>query len=127
MNNSITPQDLDYYKQELEREMQELVEELQSVGRINPDNPDDWEAVAANLDEPHSADLNEEADDIEEYGEHVAILDQLEIRFNEVKDALARIETGSFGMCEVCDKKIESDRLEANPASKTCKTHINEN
>ncbi|MEX0672802.1 MAG: TraR/DksA C4-type zinc finger protein [Candidatus Paceibacterota bacterium] len=118
--------DLGYYKGKLEEEMENLIAELQTIGRINPDTPGDWEAVAANLDQPHSADLNEEADDIEEYGEHVAILEQLEIRFNEVKDAIERIEEDAYGICSVCGKKIEEDRLEANPAAKTCKSDIEE-
>lgn len=120
-NNDI---DTGHYKQKLESEMNDLVEELQSVGRINPDNPDDWEAVGADLDQPHSADLNEEADDIEEYGEHVAILGTLEPRFWEVKHALKRIENGTFGTCEVCEKTIEMDRLDANAAARTCKEHM---
>ncbi|MEX0930459.1 MAG: TraR/DksA C4-type zinc finger protein [Candidatus Paceibacterota bacterium] len=118
--------DIGYYRGKLEDEMEELVTELRRIGRINPDNPGDWEAVAANLDQPHSADLNEEADDIEEYGEHVAILEQLEIRFNEIKDALERIEEGTYGACKVCEKQIEEDRLEANPAAETCKADIEE-
>ncbi|MEX1028401.1 MAG: TraR/DksA C4-type zinc finger protein [Candidatus Paceibacterota bacterium] len=118
--------DVGYYKGKLEDEMEELVSELQRIGRINPDNPSDWEAVAANLGQPHSADLNEEADDIEEYGEHVAILEQLEIRFNEVKDALERVEEGTYSVCTVCGKQIEEERLEANPAARTCKADIEE-
>jgi len=103
--------------------MTELVDELKSVGRINPDNPNDWEAVGADLDQPHSADPNEEADDIEEYGEHVAIVETLEPRFRELKAALDRIEAGTYGTCEVCGTQIEVERLDANAAARTCIEH----
>jgi RNA polymerase-binding transcription factor DksA len=121
VDNSINT---DYYKSKLEAEMKELVSELQRIGRINPDNPNDWEAVGADLGQPHSADSNEEADDVEEYGEHVAIIDQLEIRFNKIREALERIEQGTYGICKVCEKNIEKERLEANPAATTCKADI---
>lgn len=117
--------DIEYFREKLNEEMQRLIEELQSIGRINPDNPGDWEAVAADLDEPPSADLNEEADDVEAFGENVAVLDQLETRFNEVKGALERIEEGTYGRCRECEAQIESERLEANPAAETCTAHLN--
>lgn len=116
--------DTQHYKQLLESEMETLVGELQRIGRINPRNPNDWVAVAQDLHHARSADPNEQADDVEEYGEHVAIVDQLETRFNEVKAALDRIDEGSYGVCEVGGEQIEHDRLEANPAARTCKKHM---
>lgn len=116
------------YKKALELEMEKVVQELQSVGRINPDNPNDWEAVATDLNDPnrHSADLNEEADDSAAYADNIAILENLEVRFNEIKDALQRIEDGTYGICEVSGKEIEPERLNANPAARTSKEHLNE-
>jgi len=113
----------DSYKQKLKGEMEELIEELQSVGRINPDDPDDWEAIGADLSQPRTADRNEAADDVEEYGEHVAILETLEPRFWEVKHALERIEEGTYGTCEVCGKEIDQERLDANAAARACTEH----
>ena len=49
----------------------------------------------------------------------------LKVRYNDVKDALHKIETTGYGVCEVCGEKIEEDRLEANPAARTCKAHMN--
>ncbi len=37
-----------------------------------------------------------------------------------VKKALARIETGEYGICEKCGKQIEQDRLEAIPDTSLC-------
>ena len=65
------------------------------------------------------------ADSIEQYDNNKAILEQLEIRLNEVKRALEKIENGTYGKCEVSGEDIELDRLEANPAAKTCKAHMN--
>lgn len=71
------------------------------------------------------ADETEVADDIEELLSNNAVGGQLNTRLTEVKDALQKIEDGNYGTCDVCGEKIEEDRLEANPAAKTCKAHMN--
>lgn len=114
----------EYFQKKLEKELGELEAELRSVGQINPDNPQDWEAKPADMDILKS-DSNEVADNIEEFEENSAILKQLEIRLNEVKAALKKIKEGKFGKCEVGGEPIEADRLEANPAAATCKKHVN--
>ncbi|OHA33679.1 MAG: hypothetical protein A2928_02950 [Candidatus Taylorbacteria bacterium RIFCSPLOWO2_01_FULL_45_15b] len=111
-----------HYKKLLEDELRTLESELKTVGRINPDNPKDWEPTPAKMD-TDSADQNEVADTIEEFEENAAILKQLEIRFNEVKEGLVRIESGNYGVCKHCGKIIETGRLEANPAASTCMEH----
>lgn len=101
-----------------------MEKELEGVGRRNPDNPSDWEAVPAERDSSQ-ADENTIADSIEGYEENVAIVNTLETRYQEIRNALAKIEKGTYGDCEICGNKIEEDRLEANPSAKTCKAHIN--
>ena len=63
---------------------------------------------------------------MEEYQNNKAILNQLETRLNEVKSALEKIENDKYGICEVSGVPIEIDRLEANPAARTCKAHMND-
>lgn len=106
----------------LETEKGTLEAELSTVGRQNPSNPADWEAVPSETGQ--EADPNDQASVIDSYGENNAILTDLEIRFNEVKAALARIEDGTYGICIVGGEAIEEDRLNADPAAKTCKAHL---
>ena len=111
-------------KQKLEEELETLKKELATVGRINPENPKDWEPTAGvEAEHEHEPDPNDKADELEEYETNTAILKELEIRFNEVKDALKLIEEGNYGVCSICGKAIESARLEANPAATTCVEH----
>lgn len=112
-----------YFKEKLEKELAILEEELSTVGRRNPSNPDDWEATAPQ-DNVSTADRNEVADEIEDFENNTAILKDLEIRYNEVKSALLRITEGTYGYCEVSKTPIETERLEANPAARTCKAHL---
>ncbi len=116
--------DLEYFKSKLEEELTMVIAELKHVGRINPENPLDWQPIPSDISSEERTEANEIADKIEGYESNTAILKQLEIRFNELKDALKRIEDGTFGICEVSKKHIERDRLEANPAARTCKAEM---
>ncbi len=42
----------------------------------------------------------------------------------EVDGALARMDIGTFGLCEVCHDPIERDRLEADPLVRFCVDHL---
>ena len=42
-------------------------------------------------------------------------------QLEEIEDALLRIELGEYGICEVCGRPIELDRLEVMPAARLCK------
>jgi RNA polymerase-binding protein DksA len=44
----------------------------------------------------------------------------LEHRLEEVEGALARVDAGSYGVCEVCGKPIDPARLEALPYATKC-------
>jgi RNA polymerase-binding transcription factor DksA len=110
--------DTKHFKEKLEKELKNLEEELSKIGRRNPDNPEDWEAVPEKWDTT-GADSNETADSMEEFEENTATLKQLEIRYNNVKDALKKTEDGTYGTDEIDGKPIPLERLEANPSSKT--------
>ncbi len=115
--------DTKQFKEKLEKEFERLTGELKTVGRINPSNPADWEARPTEMD-IQEADRNEAGDRIEEYETNTGILKELETRYNNVKRALKKIEDGTYGYCEVSGEQIERERLEANPAARTCLKHI---
>lgn len=114
---------MEKFKQKLAEELDKVEAELKTVGRINPDNPADWEPTPEKTD-VLASDRDEVADSIEAFEDNVAILKQLEIRYNEIKEALQKIESDKFGICENCGEKIEEARLDANPAARTCKAHM---
>jgi RNA polymerase-binding transcription factor DksA len=113
-----------HFKELLEQEKVKLENELATVGRKNPANSADWEAVEKDNDRDTAED-GEVADSMEEFQNNTAILEQLETRLGEVTVALKQIEAGTYGTCTVCGEVIEEDRLEANPAATTCKQHMN--
>jgi RNA polymerase-binding transcription factor DksA len=110
-------------KSKLEEERTQLLEELQKIGRINPDNLSDWEPVAGeiNLD---TAEEEERAEEITNFEERSAIEFEIEKRWNEVNSALAAIAEGTYGICRTCGEHIDDERLSANPAATTCRLHM---
>ncbi len=110
------------YKTKLEAEKVKLESEMGSVGRKNPSVPDDWEPVPSETGT--EADLADQADVVMSRESNIAILADLEARYDTVLAALARIEKKTFGKCEVCGKSIEEARLEANPTATTCIAHL---
>lgn len=114
---------IEHFKAKLEEELTKVEAELQSVGV--QDAQGDWEGKETELDTMSAvADPNEAADKQEEYVTNRAVNDTLEIRYREIQAALERIEKGTYGVCETSGEKIEEDRLEANPAARTCKAHM---
>ena|SRR6185369_16245586 len=117
--------DLQYFKDKLQKEKNLLEEELRSVGKVNPENPNDWNASSDQI-EVDSADENEVADKFEELEENKMILNKLEPQLREVDAAIERINKGTFGVCEISGEAIERDRLEASPSARTCMKHMKE-
>ncbi len=120
----MNPTNLLPYQERLTAELAILTDELATIA-VHHEATDDWEAIPA-TEELSSADENTEADAVEEWNERRATVALLERRYHNVKRALMKIEAGTFGMCEISGESIETDRLDANPAARTCKAHLND-
>lgn len=115
--------DTNIYKNKLEEEKKVLLEELNSIGKV--DENGDWEAVPeAEMSTQEVQDEADMADKAEDYEKRSSILNSLEKRLGDINGALEKIEKNNYGTCEVCGGEIEKDRLEVNPSAKTCKVCI---
>jgi DnaK suppressor protein len=114
-----------HFKEKLLQEKAKLISELETISKVNPNNPEDWEPMSGEKD-GSTADPNDSADSIEEYESNTALVSELEVELKEINAALGKIENDNYGVCEISGHQIEIDRLEANPAARTCKAHINE-
>lgn len=112
-------------KGKLEGEKAMLEEQLSHLGTRNPSNPQDWVAAKPEGDE-FGADRTDNAGVIEDMHTRNASMNELEGRLNNVQRALDKFTTGTFGICEVTGTEIEIERLNANPAARTCKAHMSE-
>jgi RNA polymerase-binding transcription factor DksA len=101
----------------LQAELAGVATELETVAVKNIVTGD-WEPVPAEPAE--TSDLNITADTVEESEQRQAIVAELEIRFRNIARALEKAADGTFGSCEICNQEIEMERLEVNPAARTC-------
>ncbi len=111
------------FKKILETELETITGDLTELGIHNPNNPADWIAVP-NTDSTIEADGNLAADRAEDWDERRSTLALLETRYNNITRALNKIANGTFGVCEISGHAISEDRLNANPAARTCKEHL---
>ncbi len=101
-------------KQALETEKEKLEKELSSFA----DKDEDDEYTARYVDYGDS-----EEDNAEEYRQHevnLSLSKRLESSLVDTKEALAKINAGTYGVCEVCNTSINPERLKAYPAARTC-------
>lgn len=110
------------YQEILEAQLQAVTTELGEIA-IWDEGSDDWIIKTADLDHTE-ADENNQADAAEEADERVAIMAELENRYNLIKLALEKIKQGTYGLCEISGEVIEEGRLQANPTARTCTHHM---
>lgn len=112
------------YKKRLNELKIEIENELSTIA-IYDKKTGDWEVRVDDV-VSNDSDANEVADYTEEADERIATLAELETRFRNIERALAKIETETFGICEIGGEKIEEERLQTNPAARTCMAHLEE-
>lgn len=111
------------FKEKLDAERKLLEEQLGEIARLNPET-EQWEAIP-DQDLVGEIDDNDAADRFEDFEERTAMVNTLQSRLADINSALGKIEAGTYGICEIGGEKIEPARLEANPAARTCKEHMN--
>ena len=111
--------DTEIFKKKLEKELALLEKELSEVARKNGKN---WQGVETDMS-PDKADDGEIANELENFAENIGLTNTLEIQYNNIKSALGKIVSGTYGICEVGGEEISNERLEANPSSRTCIEH----
>ena len=74
---------------------------------------------ASELDENFADTAQVAAEQVENRTLAAMLQDQLD----DVDAALARIDAGSYGTCEICGKPIAAPRLEAMPSTRFCIDH----
>ncbi len=107
---------LDELKAILLSEKADLEKSLERIARPLDKEKGDYET---NFD-AIGTDREDNTTEVEEYTENLPVELTLEKNLQDVISALERIEKGTYGFCENCQKEIGLDRLRANPSAKTC-------
>jgi len=104
-------------KKDLENQKITLQKELESFATEDKDIKGNWETKRTNAED---TDMEEKADEVEEYDNRLSLEHSLELKLRDVNLALEKIENNTYGKCEKCQNDIEEARLEAYPEGKLC-------
>ena len=107
--------------EELEKKLKEekisIEKELEKFAKKDDSPKGDWETKYPNRE---NGTMEEEADEVQEYGNMLPVEYSLETKLKDINSALEKIKNGGYGVCENCGKKIGEERLRACPEAKTC-------
>ena len=107
---SLTEKQIEEIKESLIESKEEIEKDLKDSEK-NLDFGDDY----------GSAWEEEETDEAEEYSNFVGAEFTMKKRLTHIESALRKIEEGTYGKCEECNKEISEDVLKTAPESKLCK------
>jgi len=101
------------YRSLLEEEREQLVAKLSEIGysttgALAPDGPS------------YDHNFADSSQVTAERGEAEALASKLRETLDEVERALAKLDEGTYGICEGCGSSINPSRLEAMPAARFC-------
>ena len=66
--------------------------------------------------------FEEEGDEAAEFSKNLGEGQAFRLRLDRVREALRKMDEGTYGICERCGKEIEPSLLEVDPESELCKT-----
>jgi len=90
---------------------------LRLAQRLREDEADPVEAGELSTVDQHPAELGSETFEREL---ELTTLTIVEGELKDIDDALARLDQGTYGICEECGKPIDEARLEAVPWARYC-------
>lgn len=104
-------------KEKLEKDKAVIENELKKFAKKDVNLPGDWDTRFPKL---NGSNLEEAADEVEEYSNLLPQEYNLELRLQNINLALEKIKNGNYGICEKCRKEIPTERLMVSPEAKTC-------
>lgn len=103
-------------KSALLKEKTELEKDLERIARPIDKKEGDYETSFEDI----GPDREDNASEVEQYTDNLPVEFALEKKLKDILEALERMEKGTYGICENCNREIDLERLEASPSAKTC-------
>lgn len=104
----MTKEDLDFFKNLLSTQLNQLLglanNTLNSLLDVVDNSPDPLDRATLEL----------------ERSTILRIRDRESKLIRKIKKALANLENGTFGICEICEEEIHIERLKARPVTSHC-------
>lgn len=102
-------------KAKLEEEKTKLEKELGNIAEPTG-TPGDFETKFDEI----GTDKDDNATEVETYADNLSVETSLENQLKDIRNALKRMEDGTYGICENCHQEIDIERLKIYPAAKVC-------
>ncbi|MGB9609005.1 MAG: TraR/DksA family transcriptional regulator [Minisyncoccia bacterium] len=94
--------ELEKLKLKLEKERKKLIQELKEL-----EQPEEFGGDVGDLDE--------EADELEEFSVKISESQSVRERINEIDRLINKIDSGTYGFCDKCKKEISKEELKKDP------------
>lgn len=99
--------------QEVRQNLLDMLEELDDrLTRITAD--------VKHEDQPLNADFSEQVVEMENNEVLDALGNAARIEVEKIRQAISRIDAGTYGVCQICGEAIKAERLAAVPFAKHC-------
>ena len=118
----MTQEQIEELREKLLKEKERIEGELSEFAKKDPNEEGNWNAKHPDFKDD-LVELDEEADEVEEYLVELPLERSLETRLLDINSALKKIKSGEYGKCIECKEEISYERLRANPEAKTCIKH----
>ena len=113
---ALDKQQLEEFKKLLNDRTKELNADLSDFAKKDTKADDNYVSEFPDYGEKE----DENAREVAEYSERLSLESTFESELRDVKDALKRIEDGTYGICKYCGKEIGIARLKIRPTSSAC-------
>lgn len=112
----MSKENLKKIKEQLETEQEKLEAALRAFTTKSRHNPNDFNAVFPQFGEKDE----DNAAEVAAYSDSLTLERNLESTLRDIKNALERINHGTYGICRYCKNPIDEKRLLARPTSNSC-------
>lgn len=106
-------------EEKLKKAKKRLEGQLDNVAEESEEKKGEWETRMP-IFNGGTGNLEEEADEVEEFSTNLALSRNMEEDLESVNLALEKIKKGKYGECEKCGKEIPQERLEVYPQARYC-------
>jgi len=113
---TIDKKTMEELKSALVEEKEELESNLGKIAKPVDKEDGDYETSFEDI----GSDKDDNATEVDQYTQNLSVENTLEKKLQNILDALEKMDKGTYGICENCQKEIPLDRLRANPSAKTC-------
>lgn len=106
-----------FYKNILMKQKDDIFGTVKKMDDHGIGNPDEFTTDELSLYDNHPADIGTQLYNL---GMNINLRKHEMYEIKEIDEALKRIDSDSYGICEYCSKEIGRDRLEVRPQARLC-------